>query len=436
MENRIDINGFVPPVEKQDINASKIPNHFTQYDLMGMDYNKNISLEGLQDLILVHKTDYIPQNSEIRTAQNSGVESNLNIQILGKTYEYKLPTHRNTLHFSVNGEVGDHSMGTWSDSKYAVLMPFTDIPIGSIGSAAPMDTFVIDNVQVTPNAYILCPKEDLEIVKSQNPSAKIITYEGNSVSGFADLLISKLGRKVESCGMWGWSDKADNEKYLDIIQKAGIDKWAPHSHTKLFEQEDRISRLERAVAILGITNNKHLMQNDEDFIKTRDELMIISPLVSDLSIFLTEGQISDVYDLPIVNKKIDTIIESLESIDITLNDFEKTLLHNVVNTSDNDMDNYSKKSVSLNKNDIRNNIDFVLEVNELIKTDYGFDETSEEQKKRLKEDIDIGFYPKDGYIPFVKDNTRSEFLARVISLASFSAIKRDYLPRHKLHISA
>lgn len=426
MPEGIDMGeGFMSPIEKQDIGKPKIPDHFTQKDLAEIKPNKDTSLESLSDLVLVHKTDYIPQNSEIKTSQNSGVKYDDKVKILGKEYGFKTSSHRNTLHFSVNGEVGDISGEEgWSDTKYAIIMPFTEVPIASIGSAAPMDTFVVDNVSITPDTYILCPVEDLEIVKSQNPNAKVITYDGQSVSGFANLLISKLGHKVEDSGMWGWGNKADNDKYLEIIKKAGIDCYAPHSMTKEHVQEDRLARLDRFTATLGVVNNEKLIQSDEDFINIRSSL--IYRMDSDLSMFLVDNNNYNIYNLEMVTKKIDTIIGALDDVGIVLNEIEKKLLHNVVNISNDDLkslDFYSKIREGVSCDDRNDNLDYLLELEELVKADFG----QGWKKEDLIDNINFGFYSKDCYIPNEKDNTRSEFMARVILLAAFRAMKRGSL---------
>lgn len=62
-----------------------------------------------------------------------------------KDYNYFYKRERNTVHFAVNDEVASHEYGNWENSKYAVLIPFTDIPKEKISKVKSVDTFTNRN---------------------------------------------------------------------------------------------------------------------------------------------------------------------------------------------------------------------------------------------------------------------------------------------------
>ena len=101
--------------------------------------------KGLEDFILVHKTDFIPTQSKIKSAKDSQALVNEQIILNGKEYNYMYKRERNTVHFAVNGEVSSHAYGNWDNCKYAVLIPIIDIPKEKIEMFASVDTFTNRN---------------------------------------------------------------------------------------------------------------------------------------------------------------------------------------------------------------------------------------------------------------------------------------------------
>ena len=98
------------------------------------------------------------------------------------------------MHFTANNEVNtDHGYLNCDDCKYAVLIPFVDIPKDNIkGEESDMYT-VNGGPTLTGNSYILCPKGKKEEVEKSNPGVQIIEYEGESVRGYAGAFLSTLG---------------------------------------------------------------------------------------------------------------------------------------------------------------------------------------------------------------------------------------------------
>lgn len=153
-------------------------------------------------LMCVHKTNYMPTANMIKSAKDSNVSMKKEIELNGKKYEYSYKTARSTVHFAINDEVSSHTYGSWDDCKYAILIPFTDIPKEKIGRAAPMDTFTRGSVDISENTWILCPKNEVEQLKVFNPKAHILGYEGENVKGLSRPFLTQLGYHGEEVGMW------------------------------------------------------------------------------------------------------------------------------------------------------------------------------------------------------------------------------------------
>lgn len=166
--------------------------------------------KSLNDLCLVHKCNYMPFNNEIKSALSSGGESIRSFKIGIKSYDYKHKEQRHTVHFAVNGEVSSHDLGNWDVRKYAIIVPFECL-LNNIVSACACDTFVRDKASLNEKCYILCPKEQVEIVQKSNNLANVIPYEGNNVSGFANAVVSFLGYKCEKITNHGW---VSDDEYL------------------------------------------------------------------------------------------------------------------------------------------------------------------------------------------------------------------------------
>ena len=187
------------------------------------DYSSKSSLIG------VHKTRYVPTANMIKSAKDSNVEYKRRVIINGIEYQYSYRAARDTVHMAMNDEVSSHFY-SWDDCKYAILVPFNDIPNEKIGFAAPMDTFTRGSIELSENAWILCPKNEVESLKKFNPKVHVLGYEGENVQGFSQPFLSQLGYRAESVGMWNWTDAESDKKFNELIEKEGLRR-AAHSLT-------------------------------------------------------------------------------------------------------------------------------------------------------------------------------------------------------------
>lgn len=192
-------------------------------------------LENLSDLILVHKTDYVPENGIIKTSGNAGVVEKKTETILGKNYNYEVHSHRDTVHFVVNGEVTSHAAGNFDGRKYAILLPAEK---ANITNACSVDTFLTGNVEVPIGGFILCPEREVQEISKKTKNLVVIGYEGKSVDNYANLFLEKvLGYKLEEIGSLLWGNEDDEKKFVNICNKNNLRQGGPHGGTTEMKQE-------------------------------------------------------------------------------------------------------------------------------------------------------------------------------------------------------
>ena len=153
--------------------------------------NLNFSKENIQEeLMLVHATDYFPENGEIKTSKNANV-------IYGNEEIGKYYSHRNTIHFSLNHRVTENDGGNWSDMKYMILMPFQDLNIQNLVSLEAVDSYVEGNIALSDNTVILVNKENYkELSEEQKKQYHFLKFKGDSKIALQEALIL-LGKKPQ-----------------------------------------------------------------------------------------------------------------------------------------------------------------------------------------------------------------------------------------------
>lgn len=223
----------------------------------------------LDDLVLVHKTNYAPKGDTILTTGNAGATVKQQIMVGDRTINIEFPLSRQTVHFAVNGEVLSHERGNWDDSRYAIIIPMVDVP--NISCFRVEDTFTNGNVDIS-KGYLLCPVNEVEEIKRNNPNLTVIGYKDNinletgkeCVTGLADKFVSQLGyeKKEFSHGTGGgthWVDMGDNAKANILVEKT--------LHVKTIDHDDSNEGIEEeyndaAKQFFSLING--LIQSDMD----------------------------------------------------------------------------------------------------------------------------------------------------------------------------
>ena len=253
------------------LKSNNIPVILTEADKHIIDRPREYEEKGLDSLILVHKTRYIPNGSVIKSPKDAEAKEQAETTIEGKKYDYAYKRARNTVHFAVNGEVLSHGLGGWDDCKYAILIPFTDIPKEQIMNAAPMDTYTYGSVKLTPDTWILCPKGEIEEISKKNPGVQVLEYDGESVHGFADSFISTLGYRTEGIGEMKWIDDISNTQCTGLLLREGF-KVSLHRGTRESNTEGDREGINVAIEILKKVKENTFLDSQEKISNLYKEL--------------------------------------------------------------------------------------------------------------------------------------------------------------------
>lgn len=261
-------------LEKKDI-----PVVLTENDKKNAWYRTKPDVDSFDGLILVHKTNHVPTDGIKKSLKEENLKDVvIKTKIDDVEIDTKVNSSRETIHFAVNGEVSSHFWGNWDEKKYAILIPFDDVPKNNIGSARSCDTFIIGKVKLTPNCWILVPKGEKETVQKNNPKVHIIEYEGTNVTGYADQLVKNLGYSFQKVTNDGWRDSECENKYSQMMSKKGYSlTW--HSATEYSYNEKFDNQMYQLIQILDyVKENLNLLDNiefEKQLLETIDNLLFV-----------------------------------------------------------------------------------------------------------------------------------------------------------------
>lgn len=222
---------------------------------------KERSIKKLEDIMLVHKTNFAPINGEIGTRLSSNVVDITDVMIDGIKYNINLRPTRNSVHFTVNHEVAPNNGGNWNLCKYAVLTPLLSIPKEQFSSNNCVDTFTKGKVELTSEAFIICPADEIEQIKKKNPNVTIIGYKGETVMDYANTLLWMLGYSVELGNDWGFEDVERENAYTNMISNAGYESTEYHYYSKSKEIERKNYYISYIIGVIELVKNNPELYN-------------------------------------------------------------------------------------------------------------------------------------------------------------------------------
>ena len=196
--------------------------------------------DGLHNFALVHKTNYLPSDSVIKTSAATSAKLKSSYAYKQdsqlKEFEYDYFNKRDTVHFSVNGEVRNHVNGQWDQCKYAIIVPMELVSLDRFTKHAVQDTYAAGNFKLPAGSYLLCPVNEKEEAMKKNPNINIVAYSGENVLGYATSLLEMLGYSSKNINDHSWGENKQNQgakkqatKYYDLLAtiKPDID-FSPH----------------------------------------------------------------------------------------------------------------------------------------------------------------------------------------------------------------
>lgn len=235
-------------------------------------------------LILIHKTNYVPNNGIIKSVKAANVYRNIEVQIAGHTIPMRIQLGRDTVHFSVNGEVQEHAEGNaWDSCKYAVLIPFNDISREQYACVRANDTYTKGSVTLSNNSWILVPQGEAATVRKNNPNVNVIEYEGATVTGYADKLVGMLGyshERIDPGAGNGWRDETDNRLFGQLITREGFPSGIHYSSQEKYEEMFYVS-LQIIIKLIKYVEENPELLNDPQFVEgLHDEIRHMMSITS------------------------------------------------------------------------------------------------------------------------------------------------------------
>ena len=212
------------------------------------------TFKGLDDFMLVHKTDYYPVNDTIRTPKTTNAQKETTFNFRGEEYTVSSTVGNNSTHFALNGPVSQHFWGAekWDTAKYAVVANFADVDRDNLLSINLEDTYFEGDVHFKKPYFIFKPKAEVEqakqmdLDKNTNPNAIIIPYEGISLDEAIRSFIACIGKKPKSNE---WAENEDVIKSANNaldpfrtgkIYEGGIHAESKNMRKRLFEERSNI----------------------------------------------------------------------------------------------------------------------------------------------------------------------------------------------------
>lgn len=229
--------------------------------------NDRISIKEERDLIMVHKTNFLPVNGVMYSARDTGAKTFATFTLNGKNHQIEYLVGNDTLHFALNGPVGDHMLGNWNDKKYAILIPYNEVEKSNLLRLAPEDTFFQGKVNLPSSAIILCPKEEKEIVKKNNPNITVIGYDETiSLNQAIECLIRYKKYKVKGISNDKWTKE-------EPIRFKNDNKEDRHFYSHNLNQAQLYSNCSKVVSLI-----KYLTKNQLEEISTEQLADIINQI--------------------------------------------------------------------------------------------------------------------------------------------------------------
>lgn len=246
----------------------------------GNEYGNNYTTFEIpeEDRVLVHSTNYFPNDKTIKTLYDGKKEYTIPIKINGEKKEVTYRHHRHTAHFVTNGVVRNTGDGnTWENMKYIVFEP-ASFHKDQIVSSAFSDTFTNGSVKLSDEAILMVEKDAYDkLTDEQKKNYNIILYTGDFRQAVQNLLV--LGNQklsytdandpIHSLSINNAFEK--NLNYRDMCLNCVINR--------TFDGSSRITiTLDELVQIINILKENHLKRITKCF--TNNDKLIDDALLT------------------------------------------------------------------------------------------------------------------------------------------------------------
>lgn len=204
----------------------------------------NISID---DFVLVHVTDYYPENHTIKSRREIGATKNTTIA--GKDTEMR--DSRLTVHFSMNGRTASPD---FKDKNFVVIEPLKE-HIKELNNIYVTDCYKIGYIKLSEKAILLVKEEAYnELTDAQKNEYNIIQFKGDLTVCTQKVLIM-MGIKPQRAHEFGWlNSENENAAYKFIEDNYNIPRGHYYPLSKTGQNETTM--FDRNVSLSEINNQK------------------------------------------------------------------------------------------------------------------------------------------------------------------------------------
>lgn len=213
------------------------------------ELNKNGYSEIADKMMMVHVTDFFPQNHTILNNYEGKKMGSDIFDYEGVKIRLSTVIHRHTIHFTLNNVVhstGDGA-GTWGREKYIVLEPFKYHTKDKICNLGPEDSYIYGNIYFGDEAILLVRKEAYdELSEEIKNSYNIVLFEGSAEKAVKQMLV-QLGYPIfnNACAKDAAGHSYSPESYSEnVLNRRNLainymfdTNWDGKSEIKLSEEE-------------------------------------------------------------------------------------------------------------------------------------------------------------------------------------------------------
>ena len=221
-----------------------------------MTPNNSSDLYDDSNLLLVHKTRYIPRENVVRSGYLNGGMRKVIVNLPGQDFSFEYPYARNTIHFCINGEVKSHLSGYFDKRRYAVIIPYKLLEKKNLKALREEDTYFDGTVDIS-GGYILCPKNEVKKISEENPNAIVVGYEGECVDGYAEAFIRILGYESNDIDPLMGAEP----KYVLSREGAG---WCAHGNSPEYIRDETLQRYYEIIGFIEEIISYQKNNNDCD----------------------------------------------------------------------------------------------------------------------------------------------------------------------------
>ena len=259
-------NGF--PLIKED---TKVVQSIPKLDA------DNISLD---DLVMVHATQYFPQDGVIKSRRDA------------------IGANRNTIHTALNGRVSSHNFGNWDDCGIIIIDPLKE-HINQVECIYSVDTFAYGSMKLSDEALILIDNSKYNEIYEQNKEYlnnnkdRIILYSGDSTV-VVEKLLSILGYAPQKIGQWGWEDKHNAEMLNKFAQDNYHDKLNTAHDNTVYSIVEKGRGRDDTLASFGIVDYGNDMVITLDVLyslRMNNKNMSTEQFIQEVGVFVKDNEI-------------------------------------------------------------------------------------------------------------------------------------------------